>query len=254
MRGLCGTNPCSDLLCFYSSNLCWANEQTIKKVKGKVLKGLSFVFAVGVDIMGGVISVQSGNIRQLHDVVVKDLHLAQRLNADTKSLGWLLFRQTRVVCVNVLRGDIKRLSVHGTCGLVPCHLAALICLAEQGGDAVRDMRAEFGGSGCDADGRCRKSLSAPDVDITIVSFNLTAASVWSSPVIDRVTLAVRASADKFVMIVVIPDHRRLTMDIMDNVPRAAPNTVSNKKSHHSPPEKPYRSLNNGQQHAQEELA
>lgn len=250
MKGLCFTNPCGYLLGFYGCNLCWANKKAIQKVKGEVLKGLGFIFGVRIFIVSGVISVQSGHIRQLNYVLVEDIHLAQGLNADTKSLRWLLFRQAEVVRINMLRSNIKRLSIHRPRSFIPSHLPTLVCLSEKTGNAFRNMLAKFDGGGGDANWVTKKPIGSHLRHVSIVSLGLKIASHWSSPFVNRESSAVSTCAYKFVLTWIILPHRRLAMNIMDNVLGAAPNTVSNEKRHYLPPEYPCQKLIGDRQHAQ----
>lgn len=184
--------------------------------------------------MGGVIPVQSGDIRQLNYVLVEDIHLAQGFNTDTKSLRWLLFRQAGVVRIDVLRSNIKRLSIHRPRSFIPSHLPTLVCLSEKTGNAFRNMRAKFDGGGGDANGVTKKPIGSHLRYVSIMSLGLKVASHWSSPFVNGEASAVSTGAYKFVLTWIILLHRCLTMNMMYNVSSAASNTISNKKCHYYP--------------------
>ncbi len=250
MRYLSLTNPCGYLLGLDRCDLCWANKKTVQEIKGKVFKSLSLLFRIWIDIMGGVVSIQSGNIRQFHYIFVEDSHLAQRFDPDAKRLRGLLTCQAWVMIVDVFGGDIQRLSVHGSSCFVPSHLAALVRLFEETRDPFWNMRAEFGRHSSDADWTARQTVVTPVFDVAFVLFHFTFVRTRSDPLVDRKTSASSAGTYNFVLINVVFPDRRLTVDFMDNVSCAAPNTVSHKKSHCTHPQKPSRKLSNGRYYAQ----
>jgi hypothetical protein len=179
--------------------------------------------------MGGVIPVQSGDIRQLNYVLVEDIHLAQGLDADTKSLRWLLFRQAGVVRVNVLRSNIKRLSIHRSRGFIPSHLATLVCLSEKTGNSFGNVFAKLHRCGCNTN--CCPSNTLIRQLVGIRTRFVTGASHVDS--VDGNERADRASRRDFPEI-------RLWITALTNLEvlrtfNATPYAVSNEKTHRFTP-------------------
>lgn len=224
MRGLRLTNPSGYLLGFYGCNLRWANKKAVQKVKGKVLKGLGLIFRVRVDVMGCIISIQRRNICQLHYVLIKNLHVAQRLDANTKRLSRLLIRQPSVMSVDMLGGDIERLPIHGARGLVPSHLAAFISLSEQACNTFWNMLAKVHGGCCDADRMHGEPiLRRIDFSVKVAWFD---AIIGRFPTVNRQLVASQARSGNFP---VQTSDEALPNQIVLNFVRPTPDAISNKK-------------------------
>lgn len=115
------------------------NEEPVNKVYCKLLKRLSLLGSIWVDVVSGVIAIKGCNIRELDDIFIKDLHPTKRLYADAQSVRSVLVNKAGIRRINVPRGYVDYLAIHRASRVKRPHLAAQVCLDEKVGDALRNV-------------------------------------------------------------------------------------------------------------------
>ncbi len=235
MTRLSLSNASRNLLGFNGSYLGGTHKQPIKKVEGQVLESLSFILGIWIDIVRGIVTVNSRNVSEFDDFIIEDSHFSEGFDANSKSLRWLFPTKPRIVVVDVLGRYIQSLAIHSAGSLVPGHLAAFICLTEQASDAFWNMLAKFSFICSDPNRGLGQATVAKITYVSVVSQCVCLPNRRRRPFVHRELLAVRACSDDLIVVRIFPPDWALAVNVVHNVFGATPYAIPDKKTHVSPP-------------------